>query len=141
MLRFGCRPDLLCRSPREEQLVNKDGCVEAFSRGSLLVLKCSSQGKGRDGLLCFVSETPLPLGGEAGGSSLPSVLLMLRDLKSLGGPWHCRPLQGSSVTHSLLYTEEVWGYGRYPLAPAPFQSPFKCPGATIENRFRGNWVT
>lgn len=45
MLPLGCRPDLLFRSPREEHLANKDGCVEAFSRGSLLFSVAAAWGK------------------------------------------------------------------------------------------------
>lgn len=45
MLPLGCRPDLLFTSPREEHLANKDGCVEAFSRGSLLFSVAAAWGK------------------------------------------------------------------------------------------------
>lgn len=146
MLPLGCRPDLLFRSPREEHLANKDGCVEAFSRGSLLFSVAAAWGKVEMGSFVLLQRLLSHWVEKLAAAPFPSAsssdvegLKEPRDLKSLG-PWHCRPLQGSSLPRSLLYREEVWGGGGA-LAPDPFQSPFQCPGATIENRFSGNWVT
>lgn len=142
MLPLGCGPDLLFTSPREEHLANKDGCVEAFSRGSLLFSVAAAWGKVEMGSFVLLQKLLSHWVEKLAAAPFPSA--SSSDVEGLKEPWalalQVPSLQGSSLTQSLRYREEVWGGGGA-LAPDPFQFPFQCPGATIENRFGGNWVT